>query len=103
MYRTDYIHGRPLVNHTDYMVDSKRNPEPQRERTVVTQKALRALAPSLRQLAQETGLSYSTLKAWSSGHRTPHGDHLRALADLLEQRSTQFRDLAGELRREAEE
>jgi len=70
---------------------------------VTTQKALRALAPSLRQLAEETGLSYSTLKAWSAGHRTPHAEHLHALADILDRRSDQFVVLARELREEADQ
>jgi len=70
---------------------------------VTTQRALRALAPSLRQLADETGLSYSTLKAWSAGHRTPHDDHLRALADVLASRADELHELAEALRQEAGE
>jgi len=70
---------------------------------VKTREALRALTPSLRDLAEETGLSYSTLKAWSAGHRTPHDEHLRALAELLEKRGGDLQNLARELREEADE
>jgi transcriptional regulator with XRE-family HTH domain len=67
----------------------------------MTQKALRALTPSLRQVAEETGLSYSTLKAWSAGERTPRGDHLARIAEYLEGRAGELRELATALRREA--
>ena len=84
------------------MVASGEERNPQRERTVVTQQALRALAPSLRDIADETGLSYATLKAWSAGHRTPHGDNLRRLADALERRGGELHELAEKLREEAQ-
>lgn len=51
------------------------------------QQALRSLAASLRQVAEETGMSYATLKAWSAGVRTPSAENLRQIADAAEQTS----------------
>lgn len=70
---------------------------------MVTQDALQALAPSLRQIADDTGFSYATLRAWSSGARTPSPENLARLADALERRGGELSKLAEALRREAGE
>jgi transcriptional regulator with XRE-family HTH domain len=71
-----------------------------RRRRTVTKKAMQAVAPSLRQLAEDEGLSYSTLKAWSAGVRTPDTEKL---AKVLRKRARLLERLAGELERETPE
>jgi lambda repressor-like predicted transcriptional regulator len=60
---------------------------------------MRAVAPSLRQLAEDEGLSYSTLKAWSAGVRTPETDKL---AKVLRKRARLLERLAEALDHPAE-
>jgi hypothetical protein len=66
---------------------------------MVTQKALRAVAPSLRQLAEDEGLPYTTLKAWSAGVRSPEAGSVDKLTALLRRRAAKLEKLAAELDR----
>lgn len=65
--------------------------------------ALRAATPSMRDLAEETGIVYSTLRAWSAGNRTPSPEGLRRLADELDRRGSELGELAGDLRDAADQ
>lgn len=62
------------------------------------QEAIQAATPSMRDLAEKTGIKYSTLRAWSAGHRIPSTDGAIKLADELERRCGRLSALAGELR-----
>lgn len=50
------------------------------------QKALHRLAPDLKEIAEETGISYASIKAYRSGERTPGRENLEKLAEALERR-----------------
>jgi hypothetical protein len=67
---------------------------------MVTQEALRAVAPSLRQLAEQENLPYATLKAWSAGIRVPEADSLDKLAGMLRKRAKMLVKAAETLERE---
>jgi transcriptional regulator with XRE-family HTH domain len=56
---------------------------------------------SMRQLAEESGLSYDTVRAWAASRRTPREENLLQLAAALDQRGGNLRKLAAELRKEA--
>lgn len=58
---------------------------------------------NMRELSQEAGLSYDTLRSWASGRRSPQPEGVNALADALERRSERLAELARELRRAARE
>jgi transcriptional regulator with XRE-family HTH domain len=57
---------------------------------------------SLQEIADEAGISYDTLWAWSNGRRNPTAENLHRLADAIERRSDRLRKLAGELRTAAD-
>jgi hypothetical protein len=65
--------------------------------SVTTQHALKTATPSMRELAEEAGLTYSTLRAWSAGNRSPSAEHVRALARALKNRAARLQELAEEL------
>lgn len=56
---------------------------------------------NMKELSQEAGISYDTLRSWASGRRSPGPEGVHALADALERRSEKLADLARELRRGA--
>lgn len=60
--------------------------------------AIQAATPSMRDLSERTGIKYSTLRAWSAGHRVPKPDGAKKLAEELERRGGRLSALAGELR-----
>jgi hypothetical protein len=62
------------------------------------QRAIEDAAPSLRDLAGAVSVPYDTFRAWSIGRRNPGPDHLKAFADVLEQRASRLREHAEELR-----
>ena len=55
------------------------------------------------QLARDSGLSYAALNAWLTGLRSPRTRSLLQLADGLESRSDELRELARKLRTAAEQ
>ena len=67
------------------------------ETTESVRKALRDGPFAMRQLAQDSGLSYDVLRSWRSGRRRPNPDSVRKLADGLARRSEALRDLARQL------
>jgi transcriptional regulator with XRE-family HTH domain len=54
---------------------------------------------SMRQLADEAGISYDAVRSWASDRRTPRPENLEHLADALEQRGSRLHEIADELRR----
>lgn len=54
----------------------------------------------LTDLAEEAGLSRSTLYAWTTGLRNPSPKNLAALLEILEDRAERLGTIVGELRTE---
>jgi len=54
---------------------------------------------SMRQLAEEAGLSYDALRSWATDRRTPRLENLESLAAALERRAERLSEVAGEIRR----
>lgn len=65
---------------------------------MLAQRALNAVAPEMKALAESEGLTYSTVKAWRAGIRTPSEENLDRLAKLCDDRADTLRGLARELR-----
>lgn len=73
------------------------------KRAMLVQEVLAAAPFSMRQLAEESGLSYAMLRGWKIGRRVPLPENLARLADALERRGGDLNKLAEQLRREAGE
>ncbi|HUG00624.1 MAG TPA: hypothetical protein VML95_02040 [Longimicrobiales bacterium] len=56
----------------------------------------------MREIAEEAGIAYSTLRAWSAGNRFPSPEGRAALAKALRRRAGVLEELAGELEGAAE-
>jgi hypothetical protein len=69
--------------------------------SMTAQAALKAATPSMRELSEETGIRYSTLRAWSAGARIPSAEHVATLASALRRRANRLQEMAGELERAA--
>lgn len=67
------------------------------------QRALNALAPTVRNIADELGVGESTVTAWRAGRRTPSAKNLRKIAALADEQADTLRGVAVELRRKASE
>lgn len=65
---------------------------------MLAQRALEAVAPEMKALAESEGLTYSTVKAWRAGIRTPSEENLKRLAKLCDDRADTLRGIAQELR-----
>ncbi len=66
------------------------------------QSILEAAPLSIDGLAKEAGVSRATLYAWMNGSRNPTSENLAALANALERRGGELRELAKQLRRATE-
>ena len=73
------------------------------ERSMLAQRALAHVTPSMREIAEEVGVAHSTVRAWSAGHRTPNPGHMVALAGAFEKRCGALQGLAAKLREAAGE
>ena len=58
---------------------------------------------SMRQLAEEAGVGYALVRAWSIGRRAPLPEAMRRVAAVLRRRGERLRDLADEVERIAAE
>lgn len=52
---------------------------------------------SMRQIAEEAGVSYDAVRSWATNRRTPRTENLLQLSDALRQRSVRLEALAAEL------
>lgn len=68
---------------------------------LVIRRALKEGRFAMRQLAEDSGLSYASLRAWSAGDRVPQPESLRQLAAGLRKRCDVLRKLADELEKAA--
>lgn len=75
-----------------------------KEETVgLVQRVLRDGPFSMRQLADDAGLSYGVLRAWAIGRRTPTPENLARIARGFERRAEKLHQLAAELTDVADE
>lgn len=74
---------------------------PSEEVRAMLDKALRIVMGNLQEVADEAGVSYSTLRAWADGRRNPSPDNLRKVAAVLERRGGELQAIAHGLREEA--
>lgn len=65
----------------------------------LVQRVLRDGPFSMRQLAEDAGLSYGVLRAWAMGRRTPTPENLLRIADGFERRAERLHVIIVELRR----
>ena len=72
------------------------------ELLMLAQRALAAISPDLLQVANDMGVSYSTLMSWQVGRRAPGPENLRKLAAAADRGADKLRGLAVELRRAAD-
>ena len=54
---------------------------------------------SMRQLAEEAGISYDAIRSWAADRRTPRPENLLNLAAALDKRGARLHEIASELRR----
>jgi transcriptional regulator with XRE-family HTH domain len=73
-------------------------PEPKLLRALI-QRVLDDAPFSMRQLAEEAGISYDAVRSWASDRRTPRPENLEHLADALQRRASRLHAIADELRR----
>jgi transcriptional regulator with XRE-family HTH domain len=69
----------------------------------MVQRVLREGPFSMRQLAEDAGLSYGVLRAWAMGRRTPTPENLSRIADGFERRTERLHAIITELRQAAGE
>lgn len=65
------------------------------------QRVLREVPFSMRQIAEEAGVSYDAVRSWATERRTPRTENLMQLADAIERRSQEMHSLAVALRKAA--
>lgn len=58
---------------------------------------------SMRQIAEEAGISYDAIRSWATDRRTPRPESLEQLAAAMERRGLRLHEMAAELRQVAEE
>lgn len=71
---------------------------PKKEVQAVIAQALRVTMGNLKELADEVGVSYASIRSWADGRRNPSPENLAALADALERRGGELQELAKQLR-----
>jgi transcriptional regulator with XRE-family HTH domain len=54
---------------------------------------------SMRQLAEDAGISYDAIRSWATDRRTPRSENLAHLAAALERRGIRLCEIADEVRR----
>ena len=68
---------------------------------LLIQQVLRDVPFSMRQIAEEAGVSYDAVRSWATERRTPRTENLVRLADAIERRSQEMHALAAALREAA--
>jgi transcriptional regulator with XRE-family HTH domain len=54
---------------------------------------------SMRQIAEEAGVSYDAVRSWATNRRTPKPENLAQLAEALHRRGDQLHAMGDELQR----
>ena len=75
---------------------------PEKDVQAVIAQALRVTLGNLKELADEVGVSYASIRSWADGRRNPTPENLAALANALERRGGELRELAKQLREATE-
>ncbi|HEV2132000.1 MAG TPA: helix-turn-helix transcriptional regulator [Longimicrobiaceae bacterium] len=70
---------------------------------MIAQQVLGEAGVSLRQLAEDSGVNYGTLRVWAVGKRNPQPENLRQIAAGLRERGKRLDKLAEKLERAAGE
>lgn len=83
------------VKHFVYEMPSE--PDSQLLRQLI-QRILDEAPFSMRQLAEEAGISYDAIRSWAADRRTPRLENLAHLADALERRGTRLHKIADDVR-----
>jgi len=71
---------------------------PEKDIQAMIAQALRVTLGNLKELADEVGVSYASIRAWADGRRNPTPENLAALANALERRGGELQELAKQLR-----
>ena len=58
---------------------------------------------SMRQIAEEAGVSYDAVRSWATNRRTPKAENLVQLADALRRRGDQLHVISDELQKIAQD
>lgn len=66
------------------------------------QRVLEGAAFTMRQVAENAGVSYVTVRQWKSGRRVPDAENRDRLAEAFEKHAARLRELAGELREDVD-
>lgn len=69
------------------------------EAAMAAQRALHAIAPTVKDIAGVLGVSEQTVVSWRAGRRTPSTENLHKIAALADRRADELRGVAVELRR----
>lgn len=56
----------------------------------MVKKALEALTPEMKELAEENNLNYGTLRAWRAGIRSPSAENVERLAQMIEEHGVEL-------------
>jgi transcriptional regulator with XRE-family HTH domain len=72
-------------------------PDPKLVRAMI-QRVLDEAPFSMRQLAEEAGISYDAIRSWAADRRTPRSENLEHLARALERRGTRLQAIADDVR-----
>lgn len=73
------------------------------EAAMLAQRTVETLSPEMQELAEQLGVSYSTVKFWKTGERSPSPENARKLAKLADGQADELLKLAARLRRNANE
>lgn len=73
------------------------DPNPKALRVLI-QRVLDEAPFSMRQLAEEAGMSYDAIRSWATDRRTPRPENLIQLASALERRGSCLHEIAQEVR-----
>lgn len=69
------------------------------EAAMAAQRALHAIAPTVKEIAEALDVGESTVTSWRAGRRTPSAENLHKIAALADRRADELRGVAVELRR----
>lgn len=72
------------------------------EAAMIAKKTMETLTPEMQEMAESLGVSYSSMKFWKTGDRTPSPENMRKLADLADEKADRLLTLAGRLRNAAD-